>query len=50
MELVEISQQGQIETMIVKEHSRLNKNPLIIGQAMRGKFCLLGYSAIAIIK
>lgn len=48
MELVELAEQGQIETIIVKDHSRLGRNRLIVGQLLEEDFVRWGVRYIAI--
>lgn len=48
MELMELAEQGQIGTIIVKDHSRLGRNRLIVGQLLEEDFVRLGVRYIAI--
>lgn len=48
MELMELAENGQIETIIVKDHSRLGRNRLIVGQLLEEDFVRLGIRYIAI--
>lgn len=48
MELVELAEQGQIETIVVKDHSRLGRNRLIVGQLLEEDFVRWGVRYIAI--
>lgn len=48
MELMERAEQGQIGTIIVKDHSRLGRNRLIVGQLLEEDFVRLGVRYIAI--
>ena len=48
MELVELAEQGQIGTIIVKDHSRLGRNRLIVGQLLEEDFVRWGVRYIAI--
>ena len=48
MELMELAEQGKIETIIVKDHSRLGRNRLIVGQLLEEDFVRLNVRYIAI--
>lgn len=48
MEIMELAEQGLIETLIVKDHSRLGRNRLVIGQLLEEDFDRLGVRYIAI--
>lgn len=45
---MELAEQGEIETIIVKDHSRLGRNRLIVGQLLEEDFDRLGVRYIAI--
>lgn len=47
-EIMELGEQGKIRTLIVKDHSRLGRNRLIVGQLMEEEFDRLGIRYIAI--
>jgi DNA invertase Pin-like site-specific DNA recombinase len=47
-EIMELAEQGIIRTLIVKDHSRLGRNRLIVGQLMEEEFDRLGIRYIAI--
>lgn len=42
MELMELAEAGKIETIIVKDHSRLGRNRLVVGQLLEEDFVCLG--------
>ena len=48
MELMELAEQGQIGTIIVKDHSRLGRNRLVVGQLLEEDFVRLNIRYIAI--
>ena len=48
MELMELAEQGHIGTIIVKDHSRLGRNRLIVGQLLEEDFVRLNIRYIAI--
>ena len=48
MEMMELAENGQIETIIVKDHSRLGRNRLIVGQLLEEDFVRLNIRYIAI--
>ena len=48
MELMELAEQGQIGTIIVKDHSRLGRNRLIVGQLLEEDFVRLDVRYIAV--
>lgn len=43
MELMELAESGQIATIIVKDHSRLGRNRLVVGQLLEEDFVRLRY-------
>ena len=47
-EIMDLAEQGLIETLIVKDHSRLGRNRLIVGQPLEEEFDRLGVRYIAI--
>ena len=47
-EIMELAEQGLIGTIIVKDHSRLGRNRLIVGQLLEEEFDRLGVRYIAI--
>ena len=47
-EIMEMAEQGKIENLIVKDHSRLGRNRLIVGQLLEEEFDRLGIRYIAI--
>lgn len=47
-EIMELANQGKIGTLIVKDHSRLGRNRLIVGQLLEEGFDELGIRYIAI--
>ena len=47
-EIMELANQGKVETLIVKDHSRLGRNRLIVGQLLEEGFDELGVRYIAI--
>ena len=47
-EIMELAEQGKIETLIVKDHSRLGRNRLVVGQLLEEEFDRLGVRYIAI--
>ena len=47
-EIMELAEKGRIGTLIVKDHSRLGRNRLIVGQLLEEGFDSLGVSYIAI--
>ena len=47
-EIMELGEQGKIGTLIVKDHSRLGRNRLIVGQLLEEEFDRLGIRYIAI--
>jgi len=49
MEMMELAEQGKIKTIIVKDHSRLGRNRLIVGQLLEEVFERLGIRYIAIL-
>ncbi len=48
MELMELAEAGEIGTIIVKDHSRLGRNRLVVGQLLEEDFVRLGIRYIAI--
>ena len=48
MEIMELDEQGKIGTIIVKDHSRLGRNRLIVGQLLEEDFVRLNIRYIAI--
>ncbi len=48
MELMELAEAGRIETIIVKDHSRLGRNRLVVGQLLEEDFVRLDVRYIAI--
>lgn len=48
MELMELAEAGKVETIIVKDHSRLGRNRLIVGQLLEEDFVRLNVRYIAI--
>lgn len=48
MEIMELAEQGKIENLIVKDHSRLGRNRLVVGQLLEEDFDRLGIRYIAI--
>ncbi len=48
MEIMELAEQGKIGTIIVKDHSRLGRNRLIVGQLLEEDFVRLNIRYIAI--
>ena len=48
MEIMVLAEQGLIETLIVKDHSRLGRNRLVVGQLLEEDFDRLGVRYIAI--
>ncbi len=48
MELMELAEAGKVETIIVKDHSRLGRNRLIVGQLLEEDFVRFGVRYIAI--
>ena len=48
MEMMELAESGNIGTIIVKDHSRLGRNRLIVGQLLEEDFVRLGIRYIAI--
>ena len=43
MEIMELAENGQIGTIIVKDHSRLGRNRLVVGQLLEEDFVRLRY-------
>ena len=48
MEMMELAESGKISTIIVKDHSRLGRNRLIVGQLLEEDFVRLNIRYIAI--
>ena len=48
MEMMELAENGQIATIIVKDHSRLGRNRLVVGQLLEEDFVRLNIRYIAI--
>lgn len=48
MELMDLAEHGKIGTLIVKDHSRLGRNRLVVGQLLEEDFDRLGVRYIAI--
>ena len=48
MEIMELAEQGNIGTIIVKDHSRLGRNRLVVGQLLEEDFVRLNIRYIAI--
>ena len=48
-QIMELAEQGMIETIIVKDHSRLGRNRLVVGQLLEEEFDRLGVRYIAIL-
>lgn len=48
MELMELAEAGEVGTIIVKDHSRLGRNRLVVGQLLEEDFVRLGIRYIAI--
>lgn len=48
MELMDLAEQGRIGTLIVKDHSRLGRNRLVVGQLLEEDFDRLGVRYIAV--
>mgnify|MGYP002792310021 CR=1 FL=1 len=48
IELMELAEAGKVETIIVKDHSRLGRNRLVVGQLLEEDFVRLGVRYIAI--
>lgn len=48
MEMMDLAEQGKISTIIVKDHSRLGRNRLIVGQLLEENFVRLNIRYIAI--
>lgn len=47
-EIMELAEQGKVRTLIVKDHSRLGRNRLVVGQLLEEDFDRLGIRYIAI--
>ena len=48
MEIMELAEQGMIANLVVKDHSRLGRNRLVVGQLLEEDFDRLGIRYIAI--
>lgn len=48
IELMELAEAGKVETIIVKDHSRLGRNRLVVSQLLEEDFVRLGIKYIAI--
>ncbi len=48
MEIMELAEQGMIGTIVVKDHSRLGRNRLVVGQLLEEDFVRLDIRYIAI--
>ena len=48
MEIMELAEQGQIANLVVKDHSRLGRNRLVVGQLLEEDFVRLNVRYIAI--
>ena len=48
MEFMELAEQGKVGTLIVKDHSRLGRNRLVVGQLLEEDFDRLGVRYIAV--
>ncbi|MBR1929991.1 MAG: recombinase family protein [Lachnospiraceae bacterium] len=48
MEMMDLAESGKVETIIVKDHSRLGRNRLVVGQLLEEDFVRLGVRYIAI--
>ena len=48
MEMMELAESGKIKTIIVKDHSRLGRNRLVVGQLLEEDFVRLNIRYIAI--
>ena len=48
MKMMELAENGQVGTIIVKDHSRLGRNRLIVGQLLEEDFVRLNIRYIAI--
>ena len=48
MKMMELAENGQVGTIIVKDHSRLGRNRLIVGQLLEEDFVMLNIRYIAI--
>ena len=48
-QIMELAEQGMIESLIVKDHSRLGRNRLVVGQLLEEEFDRLGVRYIAIL-
>lgn len=50
MEIMDLAEQGKIGTIVTKDHSRLGRNRLIVGQLLEEDFVRLGVRYIAIME
>ena len=48
MEIMELAEQGLVENLVVKDHSRLGRNRLVVGQLLEEDFVRLNVRYIAI--
>ena len=48
MEIMELAEQGMVGTIIVKDHSRLGRNRLVVGQLLEKDFVRLDVRYIAV--
>lgn len=48
MEIMELAEQGLVANLVVKDHSRLGRNRLIVGQLLEEDFIRLNVRYIAI--
>ena len=48
MEMMDLAEQNKISTIIVKDHSRLGRNRLVVGQLLEEDFVRLNIRYIAI--
>ncbi len=48
MEIIELAEQGQVANLVVKDHSRLGRNRLVVGQLLEEDFVRLNVRYIAI--
>ena len=50
MEIMELAEQGKVETLIVKDHSRLGRNRLIVGELLEETFAETDSSLVNCLK
>ena len=48
MEIMELAEQGKVANLVVKDHSRLGRNRLVVGQLLEEDFVRLNVRYIAI--